>query len=58
MDRKTTRYGHLGKSLLGPSTKCNIVENTHMVESLSKRQSQESTKLGLKPLRHTVRDVA
>ena len=50
--------GYLGKSLLDPSTKCNIVENTHMMDSLLKRQIQESTKLGLKPLRNGVRNGA
>ena len=46
--------GYLGKSLMDPSTKCITNENTHMVEFLPKRQIQESTKLGLKPLRNGV----
>ena len=34
------------------------MENPHKVESSLKNQTQESTKLGLKPLRHGVRNGA
>ena len=57
MDTKKSG-GYLGKSLLDPSIKCTIMENPHKVESSLKNQTQESTKLGLKPLRHGVRTGA